>query len=241
MKKKRIIFRNLLVIMLILTALHVFSYKAEAAETVSPVKVTGVRQTRWLNNKKIVQVMWDKQKVAGYEYVFMDNTGKELSKGFTYKNYYEHSVSNKKYYLIKVRAMASVNGKLQTGEYSDTVCLLAQPMIKSSNYGSTYKISVSQGKLNLKWGKVGTASGYRVYVSKKRDSGYKLVATVNKKSKTSISVKKFGSKKYKTNGKYYIYVQSIKKYGSNICTSGVNYVWEYKKGKITKTAYYGTY
>ncbi len=208
----------------------------------SPTKVSNVRLAYWLRNSKKLRATWDTQNVAGYEYVFMDSNGKELAKAFTTKNYYERTlIKNNKYYLLKVRAVSYVDGSIVYGEYSDVSVLFAPPMIQSYNYGSSFKLYIDNGKMKLSLKKPKYAEGYRVYVSKSRDTGYKLVKKVNKKSKVNITVNKFGKKKYKKEGTYYVYVQGIKTRGGRTYYSGISYVWEYKNGKVRQTYYHGKY
>lgn len=241
--KSRNIFRKTVYLMALFSLVLLFgnSMSANAETKAEPVKVTGVKQARWFTNTGRVLAVWDKQNVSGYEYVFMDQNGKELSKGFTAKNYYEHNVNNANYYFIKVRAIGVVNGKMATADYSDTACLFAQPMMVSVNYGDSYKVSVKNGKMYLKWKKTKTASGYRIYISRKRDSGYKLVKTIKNRKKNDAVITRFKHKSFKTNKKYYVYVQAIRKYQGRTYTSGVNYVWKYKNGKVKQTNYYGKY
>lgn len=72
------------------------------------------------------------------------------------------------------------------------------------------------GKMKLTWKKVSSATGYQVYMSTKKNSGYKRVATI-KKNKTVTYTKK-SLKKGKT---YYFKIRTYKKVG--------------------KTTYYGSY
>ncbi len=202
--------------------------------------ITGLTQARWYANKEKVYVTWDEQTAATYEYVFMDQSGKTISSGKWYTNTYNHSISNKKCYCFKVKATAKVNGKSYDSGYSQTIYLFAQPRIKSSNFGSSFELRITDGKLKVKWNKVKYATGYNIYVSKSRDSGYVNVLTVKKK-KTQATVKKFKGKKFKPKGTYYVYIEAVKNKNGVVSSSGINYVWQYKNGKVSQTYYHGKY
>ncbi len=201
-------------------------------------KITGLTQSRWYVNKKKVYVTWDAQTAASYEYVFMDQRGNTISTGKCFTNTFTYRISNKKCYSFKVKAYATINGKKHDSGYSDTIYLLAQPLIKSLKYGSAFDLSISDGKLTVSWDKVKAATNYNIYVSRKRDSGYEKVGNVSK-SKTKAVIKKFRNKKFNKKGTYYIYIEAIKKKSGSSGSSGLNYVWKYANGKVTENYYHG--
>ncbi|WP_408070034.1 hypothetical protein [Butyrivibrio sp. JL13D10] len=206
-----------------------------------PDKIRGLTQARWYIHQKTVYVTWEAQTAGHYEYVLMNKTGKKIKSGDLYTNSFDRSIENSKCYSFKVRAIAMINGKTYEGAWSDRIYLFAQPMIKSYNYGNDFDLKISGGKLILKWDKVKYANaGYRIYVSKKRDKDYVKVASLGK-SKNAATVKKFKGKSYKNNGTYYVFVQGIRKSGGRIGTTGIGYVWEYKKGRVRRTYYHGKY
>lgn len=219
----------------------------KAEETISnkkfrtiPGKITGLMQTKWFQNKKTVYVQWDAQTAGWYEYVFMSKTGKELSKGSVLSNTLRKSIDNKKCYSVKVRAVAIIGTKKYEGDYSDITYLFAQPRIVSYNYGNDYKLKISGGKLSLEWKKVKEATGYNIYVSTKRDSGYRKVTSV-KRSKTKATVGKYKGKSFSSKKTYYVYVEAVRKKGSNISNSGICYVYRIKNGKTREDYYHGSY
>jgi hypothetical protein len=75
-------------------------------------------------------------------------------------------------------------------------------------------------------------TGYNVYVSDKKTSGYKKVKSV-KANKSSVTVSKYGKKKFKKNKTYYIYVQAYKKVNGQTFTTGVNYVTVLKRNSTS--------
>ncbi len=96
-------------------------------------------------------------------------------------------------YTYRVRAYAKRNGKTYWGDYDrgDSITLAASPVIKST--------SSTKNSITLKWGKVKSADGYRVYRYDSKTKKWKSIATV-KNGKTSYVDKK--SLKSKTTYKY---------------------------------------
>ena len=78
------------------------------------------------------------------------------------------------------------------------------------------KAKPGKKKVTLSWKKIGTATGYQVFMSTKKSSGFKKIATI-KKTKTVI----FTKKKLKSKKTYYFRVCAYRKVG--------------------KTTYYGVY
>ena len=90
--------------------------------------------------------------------------------------------------------------------------------------------------MKINWGKIKGASGYTVYVSTKRNSGYKKVASV-KGSKSSVTVKKLKGKKFKSSKTYYVYIVAKKKAGGVTYTTGVNYTYIAKGSSRVRESY----
>ena len=88
-----------------------------------------------------------------------------------------------------------------------------------------YVKSTKKG-VKLKWKKCAGATSYTIYASTKEKSGFKKVGTTKK---TSISLKKFGKKKFKKGKKYYFYVLSNYKKDNVTYTSGGPYTASLKK------------
>ena len=72
------------------------------------------------------------------------------------------------------------------------------------------KISQTGSKINIKWGKVGEADGYDVYVAYCGKKFGKAVKTINKNSTTSITVKKINGKKINLKNNFKVYVAAYK-------------------------------
>lgn len=109
----------------------------------------------------------------------------------TYAEIYKLKAGTK--YKYRVRAFAKRNGKTYWGEYDSGTCTTcpAKPKITST--------SSTKNSITLKWGKVKSADGYRVYRYDSKTKKWKTLATV-KNGKTSYVDKK--SLKSKTTYKY---------------------------------------
>ena len=114
---------------------------------------------------------------------------------------------------------STICGQTYTTPWSSYAYCFTQPRIKS--------VKVSGNKLTVKWDKINGATSYDVYVSTKKTTGYKKVATVGK-SKSSATIKKFKGKKFKSSKKYYVYVAAAKKVGKKRYDSGRLYYWNSK-------------
>ena len=121
-------------------------------------------------------------------------------------------------YDLRIRAYAKRNGKTYWGDYDrgSAITLAASPVIKST--------SSTKNSITLKWGKVKSADGYRVYRYDSKTKKWKSIATV-KNGKTSYVDKK--SLKSKTTYKYK--VKAYRKVG------GATYWSDYSAVKSVKT------
>ena len=190
-----------------------------------PGKVTNVKQTKWWYFAKSFDVEWDKQTgVNGYDYIVKTNTGKKkLSGSTTYNSNYldVNKISNTVVYTVQVRAYSVINGTTYRGEWSTKCYCFTQPRITS--------IKNSGSKLTIGWGKVKGATGYDVYMSTKKTSGYKKVKSVGSGT-NKVTVTKFKGKKLSSKKTYYFYIVTKKKVGSKTNKSGRLYYWNSKQG-----------
>ena len=190
---------------------------------IHPAKVTGLKQTK--GTASSVTISWNKSasgtgyavlratsKNGKYTTVKMINTLKTT--GFTDTK----RAANKTYYY-KVTAFKTVSGVRYTSPAS--AVLSGKTATKAPSI-SSYK-NVKGKKAQIKWKSVSGASGYQLYMSTKKGSGYKRVYSGTKKSYT---VK--GLKKGKT---YYFKVRTYKK--ATGCNAYSSYS-SYKKVKIKK-------
>ena len=190
----------------------------------APVKVSGLNQARWWYYILSVDIKWNPVECAdGYNIVIYDNNNKVIKKDTRTRSsqptYSYGKVNNNKMYKVQVQAYTTLNGQTVNGPWSDTVFLFTSPTVTSSQ--------IKNGKLTVKWQKVGGATAYNIYVSTKNKpiTAYKKVATVSAK-KASATIKKFNKKKFNPKKKYYVYVETVKKNGKVTSTSGSEYYWK---------------
>jgi len=186
----------------------------------APDKIAKFKQHSWWYYIKEFRVSWDElDGVSGYQIEIYDGKNKKVkSANLTdYATYYSHEkkVSNSQIYKVKLRAFTTFNGKKHYSKWQETLCF-PQPEVKS--------VKVSSGKLNLKWGKLKGMTGFDIYVSTKRDSGYKKVKSVGKNA-TSTTISKFNKKSFNSKKTYYVYVVSKKKVGKTTYNSGSTFEW----------------
>lgn len=188
-----------------------------------PGKVTNVKQSKWWYFIKQFEVTWDKQTgVDGYDYIVKTNSGKKKASGSTTynSNYLDVTkISNTVVYTVQVRAYSTINGTKYYGEWSTKCYCFTQPRITS--------IKKSGSKLTIGWSKVKGATGYDVYMSTKKTSGYKKVKSVGKGT-SKVTITKFKGKKLSSSKTYYFYIVTKKKVGSKTNKSGRLYYWNSK-------------
>ena len=197
-----------------------------------PGKVTGLKQEKWWYYINKFDAVWTKQEGAtGYQYRAYTNTKKKKASGTLKSNYPYVSinkVSNSVVYSMQVRAYTVFNGKTYYGAWSNSSYFFTQPRIT--------KLKVSGSKLVVKWGKVGGATGYDVYVSTKPTTGYKRVKSVGK-STYSATISKLSGKKFSSKKKYYVYIVTKKKVGKVTHKSGRLYYWN-TKSPVSSFSYF---
>lgn len=190
-----------------------------------PGKVQGVKQERWYRYALSVDAVWSEQTgVSGYEYIIRDSKNrvkKQEKNSYGTRAYCD--IKNNMLYTMTVRAYTDINGRRYYGQWSDKAYLFTQPEVT--------KLSIKNGKLIVKWKKISGVTRYDVYVSTKRNSGYKKVKAVSAK-KASATVGKFKKKKFNKKKNYYVYIVARKKVGKRTYGSGVNYLSIIKKGKF---------
>ncbi|WP_408072506.1 fibronectin type III domain-containing protein [Butyrivibrio sp. JL13D10] len=197
----------------------------------TPGQVTGLNQLRWYRYIETVDIGWNIQTAAdGYEYLFQTHKGKTIDSGVTPSASFSEKIKNYVVYKAQVRAYSTINGVKYYGDWSPTGFFFTQP--SKGNTDSVVNAKVSGSKLKVSWKKMDGVTGYNVFVSNKAHSGYKKVKSV-KANKGSVTVSKYGKKKFKKNKTYYVYVQAYKTVNGHTFTSGVNYITVLKKGHIS--------
>lgn len=171
------------------------------APTVSPVTkpakpvVTASKQT-----KSNIKLSWKKVSGAtGYQVQIYKNKKWVTIKTTSATSYTATKLSTATTYKFRVRAYKSVKGTKTYGSYSATVTTTTKT--------SAPVITVKAGtkKATVTWKKVKGATGYEVYRSRKKTSGYKKVATAKK-----ASTVKFTSTKLTKNKTYYFKVRTYR-------------------------------
>lgn len=112
-------------------------------------------------------------------------------------------IKRNQFYKVRVRGYVTIGTKKVYGKWSSDVWFAGNPQPK------TY--SKSDSGIKISWAKTSGANSYTVYVSTKRDSGYKKVGTT---TKNNILVKKYGSKSLVKGKTYYFSWVANKKVGS---------------------------
>ncbi|RDU23783.1 fibronectin type III domain-containing protein [Anaerosacchariphilus polymeriproducens] len=191
-----------------------------------PNTVKNLKQDKWYYFIKVLNVSWNRASgVDGYQVELKNSRGKIVKKLNYNSGYYDSaSFSNMKdeIYTVHVRSYTKLNGKTYYSKWSTIFCF-NQPRIKS--------VKVSGKKLKVSWGKVGGATGYDVYVSTKKTSGYKKVKSVGKNT-TKATISKLKGKKFSAKKTYYVYVITKKKIGKRTYRSSSLYYWNNKNSSF---------
>ena len=111
--------------------------------------------------------------------------------------------------------------KAESGESKSAAAKITTASLKKP---ATVKVKAAKKKVTVSWKKVTNATGYEVYRSTKKKSGYKLVGTITKGSTV-----KYVDKKAKAGTKYYYKVRAV---GNN--EAGVPIHSSYSKVKAVK-------
>ena len=165
-------------------------------------KVTNLTASQ---STKQVKLSWNKQNgVSGYEIYRYNPDTKKYEKIATNAKSSKTSLTDKsteagQEYRYKVRAYVKVKKKTTYGSYS-SVLKTATKTSKPTLTGTP-----QSKKVKLSWGKVEGATGYEIYMSTQKSSGFSLIKTI-KKGKTVSYTKKGLSKKKK----YYFKIRAYK-------------------------------
>ena len=179
-------------------------------------------------SQKSLRVSWDAigcDYQIRYQYQLKNRNGKLLKEAIvsscpiTFKDYYKQP------YTFRVRSVAVIAGKVYYGPWSAVKKIVPQPLLAAS----TKKNRITKQKtMKLSWSKVYGASGYKIYISTKRNSGFTCVKTVKSKV-LSVTLKTYKKKKFKFNKPYYVkVVATTKKYGASNLNYGLKLILKYK-------------
>ncbi|MBE5881852.1 MAG: BspA family leucine-rich repeat surface protein [Lachnospiraceae bacterium] len=153
-----------------------------------------------------------------YEIELTNNKGKKVKTvkvNCANKDYVEKTIKNLTGTIYGVRIRA-VDGDVY-GPWSTKRYVIRQPRAQART---------TKGYVQIKWEKISGATGYDIYMSTKKNSGFKKVASAGKNT-TLKTIKKFNKKKLKTKT-YYYYVVAKKKVGSKTYKSTKSYTYKVK-------------
>ncbi|WP_099467088.1 lectin like domain-containing protein [Konateibacter massiliensis] len=152
-----------------------------------------------------VKLNWTKQGgVTGYEIYRYNTSTKKYEKIATNKKASKNTYTDKSReagtsYKYKVRAYKKSGSKYTYGTYSSVLTTATKPKT------TTLTGTAQSKKAKLSWTKVDGASGYEIYMSTKKSSGYTLKKTV--KSAKTVT---YTQKSLKKNTKYYFKIRAYK-------------------------------
>lgn len=128
------------------------------------------------------------------------NGSNRLVKTVTTTSFTQKKLKSMTNYTFKVRPYVVSDGATYFGDFSNTVTITTNPPTPSG-----VKVKAGSKQAKISWKKIKGVTGYEVYRSTKKSSGYKKVATIKKASTTSYT-----NKKLKKNKKYYFKVRAYK-------------------------------
>ena len=202
---------------------------------VKPSNVSGVEVNYYWQNLSEISVRNSTIECAdGYQYQLYtaykdkDSKIKTVTTSSTYPQTYIKTSALKKhnFYKVRVRAYAlnSKNEKMYGG-WSSWKYVSPQPDVTKA------KNNKSKKGIQINWDKIKGANRYVVYVSNKKDSGYKKFQTT---TKTGTVIKKCGKSKLKSGKTYYFHIAPQKKVGNKYVSGlagNANYCWKLKYKK----------
>lgn len=190
-------------------------YQYVAMRTI-PGKVSRIAMTNYWDSLHEAAYTWSlTNNVAGYQFQLRNYNGKKVlfTQDVTGTSLYVKPYPKGQFTRARVRAYIVVGNTKLYGDWSGED-------YNASNKKLTWKRSANKKKITLKWKKITGASGYKVSISTKADSGFKTVKKLGKK-KTSITITKCGKKKLSKNKKYYVRVEYLMKSGKKTISSGI--------------------
>lgn len=200
---------------------------------VKPSKVSGVDVTHYWQNLSEICVENSRIGCAdGYQYQLYtaykdkDSKIKTVTTSSAYTYIKTSALKKHNFYKVKVRAYAlnSKNEKMYGG-WSSWKYVSPQPDVTKA------KNNKSKKGIQINWDKIKGANRYVVYVSNKKDSGYKKFQTT---TKTGTVITKCGKSKLKSGKTYYFYIAPQKKVGNKYVSGlagNANYCWKLKYKK----------
>ena len=141
---------------------------------------------------KSIKIKWKKVS-NGTGYAVRRKTSKKgkfktiaIIKSLKTTSYTDKKVKANKTYYYDVVAFKTIDGE----KYGSTASKCITAKTATSAPKITYSKNLSSKKAKIKWKKVSSASGYKLYVSTKKKSGYKCIYTGSKVQYTKSKLKK---------------------------------------------------
>lgn len=197
---------------------------------VKPSKVSGLEVSYYWQYIKQIQVECNKNKAAdGYQwqlytaYKSKDTKVKSASSGSNSTYFKSSAIGKHNFYKVRVRCYCTdSNGKKYYSPWTSWKYVCPQPDVKLKNTSKGMKVS---------WDKIKGADRYVVYMSTKKDSGYKKVATTGNTSKV---ITKIGKSKLKSGKTYYVRVVAQNKVGKKYYSGAAGDATDYASLKYKK-------
>lgn len=157
--------------------------------TIVPGKPTSLKLSS--GTGKTLSFSWKKQTGAsGYEVSLYKGTSKVKVTTTTKTTYKFTKLKTNTQYTFQVRAYKTINGSKKYGSASSKL------VVKTAAKAPTgLQVTAGSKSATLKWKKTSGVTGYEIYMSTKKKSGFKKVATVKSASKVKYTKKKLTSKK----------------------------------------------
>lgn len=197
--------------------LGLYYYDSVACKTL-PTKITGVKYYNPFASSLKLNVCWNDSPVAdGFEAVCYNKSGKvvQVNDVTAYKSTQFSKTNTQNIYSIEIKPYILVANGTQKlyGASSDIFYAVPQPKV------TIKKSELKSNSVVVRWKKVKGAKKYTIYMSQKKNSGYKKIATVGG-SKTSYKITKFKGKTLNVHNKtHYIKIVTQAKFGKKTVKS----------------------
>ncbi|MGI6070260.1 MAG: fibronectin type III domain-containing protein [Blautia sp.] len=175
-----------------------------------PGTVKNVKQYCYPSSKRM-NFSWDRiQSADGYE-IYKYSTGNKYLSRYDAKSSTSKTIGmGSNFYSFRIRAYTYINGVKKNGRLYRFYTSLQPSMDRYYRTGTT--------TVRVPWAKISGATNYEVYLSTKKDSGYKKVKTVTTNQATLSNVK--------SGQLYYIYVRATKKIDGKTWKSPATYTYK---------------
>ncbi len=224
-----------------IVALNTSDETVDAATFETAIGATSnLKLKKWKTFQGDVTVSWDDQTACNFKYVLKNVTKDTTLKTSTTTASSLTFSGLSSDYIYKITVTPYKTSGSSSDANSDNAAstyLIPQSMITETDDG--FDISVKNKKLYVNWNETSKVTGYEVYVSTKKDKGYKKVAVINKSTKSSATIKKYKGKKFNSKKTYYVYVLPKKKVSGTTYKAVPNYTYVYKNGTTYIMKYNG--